>query len=100
MGCCGQNRGAWRATPAAPPGALGGRGGGGDGARGRVITSSTDRRGGAATVRLRWRRAVTATVTGPVTGARYAVSAAAPGVVVDTRDAADLLATGFFARLG
>jgi hypothetical protein len=43
---------------------------------------------------------VTATVTGPVTGARYAVSAEAPVVVVDTRDAAPLLTTGFFARLG
>ena len=69
-------------------------------ARGRAVPAPADRRASAATVRLRWRRAVTATVTGPVTGARYAVSAAAPGVVVDARDAADLLATGFFARLG
>ena len=49
---------------------------------------------------LRWRRRVTAEVTGPVTGRRYAVSAASPVVVVDAADAAGLLGTGFFDRVG
>ncbi len=52
-----------------------------------------------AAVRLRWRRRVTAVVDGPVTGSHYAVSAAAPVVAVDPRDAVGLMRTGFFERV-
>jgi hypothetical protein len=52
------------------------------------------------TIRLRWRRRVTASVTGPGTGTSYQVSAERPVVAVDSRDASGLLATGFFERIG
>ncbi len=51
-------------------------------------------------VALRWRRRVTARVTGPVTGLSYAVSATAPVVVADRMDVEGLLATGYFAQVG
>jgi hypothetical protein len=77
MGCCGSNRSAW--TPSAP------------------ITSQAD---GPGSVRLRWRRRVTASVTGPGTGRTYQVTAERPVVDVDTQDATGLMATGFFERYG
>lgn len=83
MGCCGNNRAAFRVSPATPAGATGTGGG-----------------GSAAPVRLRWRRRVTAAVDGPVTRTRYQVSAEAPVIVVDPRDAVGLLRTGFFERVG
>jgi hypothetical protein len=43
---------------------------------------------------------VTASVTGPGTGRTYQVSAERRVVDVDTRDAAGLMATGFFERYG
>jgi hypothetical protein len=78
MSCCGANRAALRVagTPAA-----------------RAPARS-------AQVRLRWRRRVTAAVDGPVTRTRYQVSAEAPVIAVDPRDASGLLRTGFFERLG
>lgn len=83
MGCCGSNRAAFRVTSAAPApaGAAGGA-------------------GQAKQIRLRWRRRVTAVVDGPVTRTRYPVSADAPLVTVDARDAVGLLRTGFFGRVG
>jgi hypothetical protein len=43
---------------------------------------------------------VTASVSGPATGLSYQVSAERPIVDVDSRDAAGLMATGFFERHG
>lgn len=85
MGCCGQNRTALRLTPGAvtAPAAPAP-------ARGAVR---------AASIRLRWRRRVTAVVDGPVSRTRYAVSAEVPVIAVDPRDAAGLLRTGFFERV-
>ena len=80
MGCCGNNRAAFRVTSAAPEPAGAAR--------------------GAKEVRLRWRRRVTAIVDGPVTATRYPVSADSPVVTVDARDAVGLLRTGFFERAG
>ena len=77
MGCCGSNRATW--TPAA-----------------RIGSHAA----GSGPVRLRWRRRVTASVSGPATGRSYQVSAERPIVDVDSRDAAGLMATGFFERLG
>ena len=77
MGCCGSNRSAWPGNS---------RAGTADFAPGSV--------------RLRWRRRVTASVTGPGTGATYHVSAERPVLAVDSRDASGLLATGFFERIG
>jgi len=79
MGCCGNNRAALRVTSAA--------------------SAAADATGEASEVRLRWRRRVTAIVDGPVTRTRYAVSADAPLVTVDARDAVGLLRTGFFQRV-
>lgn len=76
MGCCGNNL----TRPATPPAR----------AQGRPPQGS---------VRLRWRRRATATVTGPVTGAGYRVAPGHPVVVVDARDARGLLETGFFTRV-
>jgi len=42
---------------------------------------------------------VSAVVDGPVSRARYPVSATAPVITVDPRDAVGLLRTGFFERL-
>lgn len=83
MGCCGQNRTALRLTPGA-------------------ATAPAPARGAvrAAPIRLRWRRRVTAVVDGPVSRTRYAVSAEVPVIAVDPRDAAGLLRTGFFERVG
>lgn len=83
MGCCGNNRAAFRVASAAPAPA------GAPGGAGR-----------ARDVRLRWRRRVTAIVDGPVTRTRYPVSADSPLVTVDARDAVGLLRTGFFERVG
>jgi hypothetical protein len=83
MGCCGNNRAAFRVASAAPASA-GVAGGAGH----------------AKEVRLRWRRRVTAVVDGPVTRTRYPVSAETPLVTVDPRDAVGLLRTGFFERIG
>lgn len=84
MSCCGGNRAAFRAPTPVP----------GTAARPEAATVRT------APVRLRWRRRVTAAVDGPVTRTRYQVSAEAPLIVVDPRDAVALLRTGFFERLG
>ncbi len=84
MSCCGGNRAALRVTAPAP------------GVAARPEAASVR----AAPVRLRWRRRVTAAIDGPVTRTRYQVSAEAPVVVVDPRDAVALLRTGFFERLG
>jgi hypothetical protein len=90
MDCCGRSRAAGR------PGAL-------------PAVRRTSAPGGSATgsapavggpVPLRWRRRVTAEVTGPASGRTYAVSAERPVVVVGAADAAGLLATGFFSRVG
>lgn len=82
MSCCGTNRTALRVTPP-------------------VATASVSAgAAGQAPVRLRWRRRVTAAVDGPVTQARYQVSAEAPVIVVDPRDVVGLLRTGFFERVG
>jgi len=78
MSCCGASRAALRVT-------------------GVPAATATAR---SAQVRLRWRRRVTAAVDGPVTRTRYQVSAEAPVIAVDPRDAAGLLRTGFFERLG
>ena len=84
MSCCGNDRTAFRVTPAGPaPGAS---------APGTPVR--------AAPVRLRWRRRVTAAVDGPVSRNRYQVSAEAPVIAVDPRDAVGLLRTGFFERVG
>ncbi len=86
MSCCGSNRAAFRVTPpgsASAPGAS---------APGTPVR--------AAPVRLRWRRRVTAAVDGPVSRTRYQVSAEAPVIAVDPRDAVGLLRTGFFERVG
>ena len=85
MGCCGSNRAALRPTPAVsqPPAAP------------RPSAGAP-----LGPVRLRWRRRVSAVVDGPVTRTRYPVSAAAPVVAVDPRDAIGLLRTGFFERVG
>ena len=78
MSCCGRNRAALRAT----------------------ATTSGPGSVQQPAIRLRWRRRVTAVVDGPVSGQRYAVSADAPVIAVDRRDAVALLRTGFFERLG
>lgn len=83
MSCCGNNRAAFRVTPAAP-------------GPGQVQAPPA----GSGPVRLRWRRRITAAVDGPVTRARYQVSAQAPVIAVDPRDAVGLLRTGFFERIG
>jgi hypothetical protein len=77
MACCGANRAVGRGSAAA--------------STSRVAPMS---------VTLRWRRRVTAVVDGPVTRTRYPVSAEAPVITVDTRDADGLLRTGFFERVG
>lgn len=53
----------------------------------------------AVAVTLRWRRRVSAVVDGPVSRARYPVSATAPVITVDPRDAVGLLRTGFFEQV-
>lgn len=78
MGCCGSNR-----TGRTGPDRVG------------VVDHATP-----GSLRLRWRRSVTATVTGPVTAITYRVSAEHRVVAVDSRDASGLLATGFFERVG
>lgn len=83
MACCGNNRAAFRVTPAGP-----------------AAASSPPGPTTAAPVRLRWRRRVTAAVDGPVSRTRYQVSAEAPVIAVDPRDAVGLLRTGFFERVG
>ena len=77
MGCCGSNRSSWT--------------------RAAQLSSHS---AGPGSVKLRWRRRVTASVTGPATGQTYQVSAERPIVEVDTRDATGLMATGFFERYG
>ena len=77
MGCCGSNRSSWTPT-------------------GQISTQGA----GQGSVKLRWRRRVTASVSGPATGLSYQVSAERPIVDVDSRDAAGLMATGFFERHG
>ena len=92
MGCCGSNRAALRVAPrpSAPlPGSP---------APGTAVRTPAVSRPQA--VRLRWRRRVTASVDGPVSRTRYAVSAEAPVIAVDPRDAVGLLRTGFFERVG
>ena len=84
MSCCGNARGAFRVTPAGPA-----PGGSAPGTSVRAVP-----------VRLRWRRRVTAAVDGPVSRTRYQVSAEAPVIAVDPRDAVGLLRTGFFERVG
>ncbi len=83
MSCCGNNRTAFRVTSAGP-----------------VPASTPPGSARAAPVRLRWRRRVTAAVDGPVSRTRYQVSAEAPVIAVDPRDAVGLLRTGFFERVG
>lgn len=86
MGCCGSNRAALRVAPAPS-----------------VARASDGTPAGLprpAPVRLRWRRRVTAAVDGPVSRTRYQVSATAPVISVDPRDAVPLLRTGFFERVG
>lgn len=93
MGCCGRT-----ATPRRSA----------SHARATETTSGPDRPAqstsvvptAGAGVHLRWRRRVTATVTGPVTGDPYRVSADQPLVRVDRRDARGLLKTGFFHLTG
>ncbi|MFT4295074.1 MAG: hypothetical protein QM582_06640 [Micropruina sp.] len=80
MSCCGSNRTALRLSAGTPP-------------AGVAASARTP-------VRLRWRRRVTAAVDGPVTRTRYQVSAQAPVIAVDPRDAVRLLRTGFFERVG
>jgi len=77
MGCCGSNRSSWTRVARVSPDSL-----------------------GPGFVRLRWRRRVTASVTGPGTGRTYHVSAERRVVDVDSRDASGLMATGFFERFG
>ena len=91
MDCCGRGRAAARAAAPARglPGGVSTTAGPTPGAGGRPGPGV-----------LRWRRRVSAEVRGPVTGRAYVVSAASPVVVVDAADAADLLATGFFDRVG
>ncbi len=83
MSCCGNNRTAFRVSPASP---------------GPASAPTASAR--PAPVRLRWRRRVTAAVDGPVTRTRYQVSAESPVIAVDPRDAVGLLRTGFFERVG
>ena len=83
MPCCGRNPAVRPGFAPAAPGA------------GPIVVTTR-----ATTVRLRWRRRVTASVEGPVTRASYAVSANTPLITVDARDAPGLLATGFFVRVG
>lgn len=78
MGCCGSRRSVWPGDSRAS------------------TTDLTD----SGTIRLRWRRRINASVTGPGTGTSYQVSAERPVVAVDSRDASGLLATGFFERIG
>ena len=77
MGCCGSNRST---------------------SSGLSRTSHHD--AGPGSIRLRWRRRITASVTGPVTGVAYHVSPDRPIAAVDGRDATGLLATGFFEQVG
>ncbi len=78
MSCCGRSRAVWPGDAQAT-------------VSGQVSEG---------TVRLRWRRRVSATVTGPATGVSYPVSATLPVITVDARDTRGLLATGFFERVG
>ncbi len=105
MDCCGRSRAAGR--PGAPPAVRGAAGRGAAARRGPAgggATSDSSRAGSSRVVGgpvpLRWRRRVAADVIGPATGRTYAVSAQRPVVVVDPSDAAGLLATGFFDRVG
>ena len=93
MGCCGQGRGVWRAGRATPAGSQ---------SAASPVTSPSATRSSAALrpVRLRWRRAVSMSLTGAVSGTAYDVSPEHPVIAVDGRDASGLLATGFFARVG
>ncbi len=91
MDCCGRGRAAVRAG-----GAPLARRGGAGGLPGSEVVAP--RFGGPAA--LRWRRRVTAEVRGPASGRTYPVSAERPVVMVDSADAAGLLATGFFDRVG
>lgn len=81
MGCCGQGRAALRNSNVAAPG-MSGKGPGAGSVTGAVS--------------LRWLGPGARTVIGPESGRRYAVSGARPMVSVDRRDAAALIATGFF----
>jgi len=82
MGCCGEGRAALRNSTVATPGMFG-KGSVGGGATGDVS--------------LHWLKPGARTIIGPVSGHRYGVSAARSRVMVDRRDAAALVATGFFA---
>lgn len=111
MGCCGSNRSAWPGSTQTGSTQTGSTqtgstqagssqaGSSQAGARptGASGTGATGTASGS--IRLRWRRRVAASVTGPGTGASYLVSADRPVVAVDSRDASGLLATGFFERI-